>query len=117
MKSNYILRLESSIKRALSDIIRNEIKKNIGLVTVTDVSITTDLSFLTVYYTVLSIKDKKKAKEGLDELKGFIRTELVNRVSMRKAPSLIFKYDESTEKAKRIEELLEEIHNKEKMPE
>jgi len=115
MKSNYLLKLESSLKRALSDIIANEVKKNIGFVTITDVDLTSDLSFLTVYYTVLSGKDKKKAKEGLEASKGYIRTSLVNKVSMRKAPELTFKYDETYEKAQRIDELIEQIHN-EKTP-
>ncbi len=113
MKSNYLLRLESSIKRALSDIINFEVKNNIGLVTITDCELTQDLSFLTVFYTVLSEKDKKKAKEGLESSKGFIRSTLVSKVSMRKAPEIIFKYDNSYANGSRIEELLEEIKRKE----
>ena len=113
MKSNYLLRLESNIKKALSDIVNFEVKNNIGLVTITDVSITSDLSYLTIYYTVLSEKDKKKAKEGLEGSKGYIRSSLAKKVSMRKVPELIFKYDTSYENASHIEELLEEIKTKE----
>ena len=113
MKSNYILRLESSLKRALSDIINFEVKNNIGFVTITDCDLTVDLGRLTVYYTVLSGKDKKKAKEGLEGSKKFIRTSLCSKVQMRKAPELVFKYDESYETGSRIEQLLEEIKKNE----
>lgn len=115
MKSNYLLRLESNIKRALSDIINFEVKNNIGLVTITDCEITSDLEYLTVFYTVLNDKDKKKAKEGLENSKGFIRTSLVKKVSMRKAPNITFKYDQSYENGNRIDALLEEI-KKNEMP-
>lgn len=113
MKNTHILQLESVIKRTLSDIIQNEVKNNIGMVTVTDVDLTTDYSYLTVYYTVLSKKDGKRAYDGLNSSKGFIRTALVNRVSMRKAPELIFKLDESFEKGERIDALLEQIKKEE----
>ena len=81
MKNNHILRLESDIKRILSDVIQNELKKDVGLLTITDTDLTNDYSYLTVYYTVLNARDKKKAREGLlkqadgrkvlDNLKGY----------------------------------------------
>jgi len=113
VKSNFILRLESSIKRAISDIVNFEVKNNIGLVTITDCDLTTDLEYLTVYYTVLSEKDKKRAKEGLEGSKGFIRKALSQKVEMRKTPQITFKYDESYENGSRIDQLLEQIKKNE----
>ncbi len=112
MKNNYILRLESAILRAMSEIVNYEVKNNIGLVSITACDITSDLEFLTVYYTVLSEKDKKRAREGLESSKGFIRTSLCSKVKMRKAPKITFKYDVSMENGNRIEQLLEEIKAK-----
>jgi len=109
VKSNFLLRLESQYKRVISDIINNELKKDIGLVTITSCDITTDLEYLTVFYTVLSKYDNKKAREGLDNVKGFIRSQLASRVKSRKTPQLIFKLDDSFEQARHIEELLESI--------
>ena len=109
MKNNYILRLESELKRVLSDIIQNELRKDVGMLTITDVELTNDYSYLTVYYTVLDKRDKKKAFEGLNASKKFLRTSLASRVTMKRSPELIFKYDDTYENAKRIEELLAEI--------
>ncbi|MFR9256247.1 MAG: ribosome-binding factor A [Merdibacter sp.] len=39
--------------------------------------------------------------EGLERSKGFIRSTLANRMTIRKAPQLIFIYDESLEKGNR----------------
>ena len=109
MKNNHILRLESDIKRVLSDTIQNELKKDVGLLTITDTDLTNDYSYLTVYYTVLDGRDKKKAREGLEDSKKFLRGAIASRVTMKRIPELVFKYDETYENAKRIEELLEQI--------
>jgi len=113
MKSNHILQLETLIKRNLSEIIQNELKKDVGFVTITDVSLTPDYSYCTVYYTVLSRLDKKKAFEGLNASKAFLRSAIASRVTMRRAPQLVFSYDNSFENGQRIDDLLEEIKVKE----
>ena len=109
MKTNHILQLESLIKRNVSDLIQNELRKNVGLVTVTDVDLTSDYSYCTIYYTVLDPKDKKKAFEGLNASRKFFRSALASRITMKRSPELSFKYDDSYEKGARIEELLESI--------
>ena len=109
---NKIPHLESQCKRVLSDIIQNEVKEDLDFITITDCHLTKDLSFLYVYFTLLNKEKLEKVSNGLERAKGFIRTSLVNRVQMRKAPELIFKYDESYEKGTKIESLLREINNK-----
>jgi len=109
VKSNFLLRLESQYKRVISDIINNELQKDIGLVTITSCDITSDLEYLTVYYTVLSKYDNKKAREGLEQVKGFIRSSIASRVKARKTPQLIFKLDDSYNQERHIEELLESL--------
>lgn len=113
MKSNHILQLESLIKRVLSETIQNELKKNVGMVTITETDLTPDYSYCTVYYTVLDTKDKKRAFEGLNASKKFLRGAIASRVSMRRIPELNFKYDDSYEKGARIEELLRQIKEQE----
>ena len=109
---NKISHLESQSKRVLSDIIQNEVKEDLGFITITDCHLTKDLSFLYVYFTILNKEELDKVLKGLERAKGFIRTSLVNRVAMRKAPELIFKYDETYEKGAKIENLLRQINNK-----
>ncbi len=112
-KSNHLLGLETLIKRNMSDLVQNHVDKNIGFVTITDVSLTSDYSYCTIYYSVLDAKDQKRAYDGLNSLQKFFRGEIGRRVTMRKVPTFIFKYDDSFEKGRRIEELLAEIHAKE----
>lgn len=110
------LRLESTLQRALSEIFMRDIKdKSIGFITITEVRLTRDLSYLTVYYTILG-KDTKKeaAKKAIDRSKAFIRTTLAHKVKMRKSPSLVFKYDESLDYGNRIEQGLKSLHKDDK---
>ena len=105
------LRLESTIQRTLTEIFSREVKdKSIGFITITEVRLTKDLSYLTVYYTILGQDTKKDAaKKALDRSKAFIRTTLAHRVNMRKSPNLIFKYDESLDYGNRIEQGLKKL--------
>ncbi|MBQ1306057.1 MAG: 30S ribosome-binding factor RbfA [Erysipelotrichales bacterium] len=105
-------RLESIISRDLSEIIQFELKSpEIGFVTVTGVSLTNDYSIAKVYVTVLgNADDIKEQIEALKESKGFIRSRLAGRLSIRKCPDLIFLEDTSLATGNRIESILEGLH-------
>lgn len=104
-------RIASQIKKELAFLLIKEIKdKQVGYVTVTDVKVTNDLSFATVYYTVMGDQTKIKATDdALNHAKGFIKNEIAKKVQMRKVPEFIFKYDEALEYGNNIEKLLKEI--------
>ena len=107
MKNNKISRLNHTLVREISYILETEIKnKNIKFVTVTEVRVTNDLSFAKVFVTVLNDETLK----ALNKAKGFIRTQLCDKVDIRHMPELEFIYDESMEYGNRIEEELKKIH-------
>lgn len=90
-------RLQSTILRTLTDIYLKEVKdNNLGFITITEVRLTNDYSYLTIFYTILGADEKKAAAgRALERSKSFVRSRLANRVKMRKSPQLKFKYDES----------------------
>ena len=51
----------------------------------------------------------KRLMRGLERASGFLRRELGQRLQIRYTPELKFFWDETTERAQRVEELLEEI--------
>jgi ribosome-binding factor A len=103
-------RLAEQIKEEVSLIIAGEVEDpRVGFVTVTEARVTPDLKHAKIYVSVLGTE--KEVKESLAALKhasGFIRTQLGAMLRMKRTPELHFVYDETTETAARIEELLSE---------
>lgn len=103
-------RLAEQIKEEVSLIIAGEVEDpRVGFVTVTEARVTPDLKHAKIYVSVLGTE--QEVKESLAALKhasGFIRTQLGAVLRMKRTPDLHFVYDETTETAARIEELLSE---------
>jgi ribosome-binding factor A len=89
--------------------IKNPILKN---VVVTEVKVSSDLSYAKVYFTCFN-DDKEKVIKELNDSKGHLRSELAKKVLVRHTPELTFEYDNSIEYANRIETIIKEIHDKE----
>lgn len=104
-------RIASNFVKEISYILANEIKDgDIRFVTVTDCKVTNDLSFAKVYVTVLNKEKKDETIKALNNATGFIRKALADRVEVRHIPELSFVYDESIEYGKKIEDIIEQIH-------
>ncbi|NLC34047.1 MAG: 30S ribosome-binding factor RbfA [Erysipelothrix sp.] len=104
-------RLESNINRHISDIILHDLKdKNLGHITVTDVVVSKDGSYATVYVTFFDDRGVPTERvEVLNKAKGFIRTQLSQRLTTYKTPEIRFKYDNSLNTGARIDEILKKI--------
>ncbi|MBB5323629.1 ribosome-binding factor A [Anoxybacillus tepidamans] len=111
-------RVGEQMKKELSDIIGRKLKDpRIGFVTVTDVRVTGDLQQAKVYISVLGDEEQRQnTLKGLAKAKGFIRSEIGQRIRLRKTPEIYFEIDESIDYGNRIESLIRQIsqeHNKE----
>ncbi|KIL50515.1 MULTISPECIES: 30S ribosome-binding factor RbfA [Jeotgalibacillus] len=108
-------RVGEQMKKELGDIIGRKIKDpRIGFVTVTDVEVTGDLQQATVYITVLGDEEQREnTLRGLAKAKGFIRSEIGQRIRLRKTPELLFEFDESIETGNRIESLIRDLKERE----
>ena len=106
-------RLESLSLRELS-IILSQDQKNQGLnkITVTEIRITNDLSFMTIFYSYYN-SDAETISKLLEKNKGYLRMELAKRIKARKMPELIFKLDEALIYCNHIDDLLKSIHENE----
>ncbi len=103
-------RIESTIKRELAPIINNRLNDpSLQFVSVTDVTLTNDMSFAYIYVSFLNEKDKVKGMEALLKAKGMLRSEVAQKLTTRRAPELIFKLDESLEQGNKIETILAKI--------
>ena len=110
MNSRRIDRLRGTLKKELSDIIRNRVKDpRVRFVTVTDVEISKDLRHVKVYVSVLgSDEDRTACLEGLTRALGFIRGEMGRRIRLRYTPEMVLQYDKSIDAGMEIDRLLKE---------
>lgn len=111
MSSLKVEKLRQTILKEVSQIIQTELKDNkLGFVTITDVRVTNDLSIATIYVNFLGAEDREDAGlKTLNRSKGFIRSMLAKKLTMRKAPDLKFEIDTSLEEGNRIESILRDI--------
>ena len=98
-------------QRAISEIIQFELKDpKVGFVTITDVQVTNDNSYAKVFVSFLGKQERAEAGlKALNRSKGFIRSSLAKRLSIRKTPEIIFEIDHSLEQGNKIEKILAEI--------
>lgn len=112
MANRRIQRLNSLLKEVISEIIRKEIRnpRLPGLLTITHVSITSDLHYAKVYVSVIGDEvAKKDAISVLQQSAGFIAVNASKQVVMRYFPDLTFILDDSVEKQMRIEEVISKL--------
>ena len=84
----------------------------VGMVTITAVDVSPDLSHAKVYFTTLSKEHIDEAREGLQRAAGFLRSQLARRVKLYTTPELRFAYDESVERGDRLSRLIDSTREK-----
>lgn len=106
-------RVASLIQRELAPIVNEVIKDNqIGYINLTEVRVTKDLSYATIFYTILTDDQDiiKKSAAELEKCKPTIRMELAKKIrNFRRIPDLIFKYDEALAYGNHIDKLLKQV--------
>ena len=111
-------RVGQLIKSEVSEMILKDLKDpRIGFVSVTDVEVSGDLRYATVYFTVLGEdKSVKSTITALERATGYVRREIASRLRLRYAPEIRFKYDETYQRAWHLEEVIRDLHGSEDSP-
>jgi len=105
-------RINGIIMRELNDIIRTEVKNNkLGFLTITDVVVSNDMSVAKVYVSILGKGyEIKEGLEALEKSKGFIRSSLAKRMTIKKVPELRFTFDESLQHGNHINDIINKLN-------
>jgi ribosome-binding factor A len=111
VESRRLGRLGSQIQAEVSDIIARKVKDpRLGFVTLTGVKVSADLSYASVYVSILGTDgDIKRNLACLESAKSFIRSELGKRLSVRHVPELRFHHDDSGLRGARIDSILKDL--------
>jgi ribosome-binding factor A len=98
------------IQRELSDLLRRELRDpHVGMVTLTSVDVSPDLSHAKVFFTLLNTERKLETTRALQHAAGFLRSQLAQRMKMYTTPELRFAYDESVERGDRLSQLIDSV--------
>ena len=82
----------------------------LGFLTVTDLKLSIDRKTANVYYSILgSETDKKSTARALERIAPFIRQLMRKRLTLKSIPQFIFAYDETPQKASRVDKLLDQL--------
>ncbi len=112
MTGNRMRRVDEAIREVLSDAVGSDLKDpRIGFVTVTDVKTSPDLRRARVYVTVLGDAAKREsALAGLQSAHAILQRRVNAELRMKRTPTLEFAYDDTTDRALRVEQLLAAEH-------
>lgn len=103
--------MAEQIQKDLAELIPRELRDpRVGFVTLTDVELTPDYAYATVYFSVLtgSPEDSEKA---LNDSAGYLRNLIFKKMHIHTVPTLRFKHDMSVERGAEMSRLIEQALN------
>ncbi len=111
--SRRVERVASLIKREVSQMLMVGIKDDrvgAGMVSITDVEVSGDLQHAKIFVSVYGTDEARaETMAGLKAATGFVRSELGQRVRLRRTPEILFKEDRSVERGTRVLSLINEL--------
>jgi ribosome-binding factor A len=105
-------RVNVLLRQLLSEIIARDMKdpRLAHIITLVHVGVSKDLRYAKVFTSVLgSPEESKAAVETLNAASGFMRRELMSRISLKTVPFLSFVQDNSIEKGTHILDRITEV--------
>lgn len=109
-------RVADLLRREISDILLRRLSDpRVRLASVSEVDVSPDLKHARVKVSFLgSDEARDECVAALEHAAGFIRSQLAGRLrTMRGLPRLLFEIDHGAEHSRRIEDLLEHLHDDE----
>ncbi len=104
-------RVADAIRNELSTLLLYESQdpRLVG-VSLSNVEVSPDLRTAFIYYSCRE-EELKNVQAGLNSAKGFMRSSLAKRMSLRHTPQLIFKYDVSVVYQEEMNKIFRELAN------
>jgi ribosome-binding factor A len=107
-------RVDEAIRQVIGDAVAGDLKDpRVGFVTVTDVRTSPDLRHARVYVSVLGAggelstpAEREVTLDGLRSAHGFLQARVAGELHLKRTPTLEFSYDDTTDRAMRVEELI-----------
>ena len=115
MATGRMRRVDEAVRQVIGDALASELKDpRVGFVTVTDVRTSPDLRHARVYVSVLGAaggpsvaEEREDSLDGLRSAHGFLQGRIAQELHLKRTPALEFFYDDTTDRAMRLERLID----------
>ena len=113
MSSRTNLKLAATIQQRAAHVLIHELKDpRVGILTVTRVKLSPDLSTCVIYWSTLgSDGDRSKARHALESARLYVQRRVAEGLRTRSAPQLSFVYDESVAGSIKMGGLLKQLRD------
>jgi ribosome-binding factor A len=112
MSNDRMRRVNEAMREVLSDAIKLLKDPRVGFVTVTDVRTSPDLRHAKVYVSVLGTESERAATmDGLASAHGVLQSAVNRELRLKRTPTLDFVYDDTAERADRLERMLADMES------
>ena len=103
-------RIADRLWQELAQLLQKEVRDpRVSWVTISGVEVSRDLGHAKVYFTILTEEKAADATQALTKASGYLRHLLAKRLELRTIPLLRFIYDDTTLKARKIEQRIAEV--------
>lgn len=101
------IRVAEQIQKDLAELIPRELRDpRLGFVTITDVELTPDYAYATVYFSVLT-GSAETTEEALNDSSGYLRNLIFKKLHIHTVPTLRFKHDQSVERGAEMSQMID----------
>lgn len=111
--SRRVERVASLIKREVSQMLISDIKDDrvgAGMVSVTEVEVSGDLQHAKIFVSIYGTDEARgETMAGLQAATPFVRSELGQRMRLRRTPEVIFREDRAVERGTQVLSLLNRL--------
>ena len=105
--SERMRKVNEALRHVLADGVESLGDPGLGFVTVTAVRASPDLGHAEVFVSVLgSDKRRSSSLQALDRAHGVLQSRVAKELHLKRTPQLSFHYDETVDRAMRLNELL-----------
>ena len=109
MSTDRMRRVDHAVREVLSEAAQHLKDPRVGFLTVTDVKTAPDLRHARVFFSVLGDEAQRAASlAGLESAHGYLQGRVAAELRLKHTPTLEFVYDDTAERAMRVQRLLGE---------
>ncbi len=107
-------KIEKLLHREVAMLLPKLKDPRVSFITITEVEVSNDLRNAKVYYTVMDKNVVKETEVMFDKAKGYIKSQIAQRLNLKNAIDIKFVYDKFLDNAQRVLFLLDKIKDETK---